>query len=213
MVVSAAFVVAVVYYIAKALFSFGVNVQPGSNAWKTSVANLRNRMGMLAQNLTPWDGEMLSLLSLNRAQVKKASTFNPVETGVFTTIYQEPVVAYSTQQSGKNRLTVAKTSNREFVYRQKDRETEIWLNGQPLGVLVDGALLAPGRTSKLLAQVDLNKEESMFPLVLQDKTAGAIVNPARPGSSPNPRAVSMLRNVSAEEENLVLALALMQMTK
>jgi hypothetical protein len=83
----------------------------------------------------------------------------------------------------------------------------MWLNGQALGILSGGALLAPGRGSHLLAQVEVNKDQ--FPIILGNNTAAAIANPART-DSPNPRAVTLLRNLNPDEENVVLALTVLK---
>lgn len=212
--ISVAFVAAVLYYIVRAFAAMSTAVKPGTKAWDTSVSGLRQQLAERAQQLTPWEEDTLQLLSVNKLQEKKASLLSTAETGVIGSIYQEPVVAYATKGQGKNTLAVARTSDREYVYRRKDRETEIWMNGQPLGVLVDGSLLAPGRSSKLLAQVQENQEESAFPVLLNNQTTVTISNPDKVrGTTPNPRALSLLRNVSPEEENVVLALTLLQVLK
>lgn len=212
--ISVAFVAAVLYYIVRAFAAMGAKVSPGTKAWDTSVTGLRQQLAARAEQLTPWEDDTLHLLSVNKLEEKKASLLSTAQTGVIGSIYQEPVVAYAIKGQGKNTLAVARTSDREYVYRRKDKETEIWMNGQPLGVLVDGSLLSPGRSSKLLAQVQENQQESAFPVVLNNQTAGTIANPDKVrGTTPNPRALSLLRNVSPDEENVVLALALLQMMK
>jgi hypothetical protein len=110
---------------------------------------------------------------------------------------------------GKNGVLIARTKDKEFIFNIKGNETEMWLNGQALGVLAGGALLAPGRGSHLLAQVEVNKDENQFPVILGNNTAAAIANPART-DSPNPRAVTLLRNLNPDEENVVLALTVLK---
>ena len=205
------FVVGVVFTIARSVFSLALNTE--TKAWRNMLDRIRARLNRASSGkLVPWDGEMAALLSLNRTDVKKPGWFDGISEGVFTTIYHEPVLAYAGQLSGKNGVLLARTSDREFIFRMKGKETEIWVNSQPFGVLVEGALLAAGKGSRMLARLEAAPAESQFPVLLADnKTAAAISNPAKT-SMPNPRALSLLRSLSPEEENVVLALAILKIT-
>lgn len=205
---TAFFVTGVVYLIARTFGQIAWN--PESKAFKRLLDNLRARLKAQTTGLVPWDQEMLGLLSLNQMNEKKPGWLNSVSSGQFTTIYQEPVLAYITQNAGKVRLTVARTSDREFILRQKGKETEIWLEGKPFGLFLEGALLAPGKGSKLIARVEERPEEAQSPVLLGDNTAVTLSNPARP-SGPNPRALTLLRELKPEEENAALALSLLNM--
>ena len=201
------FVTGVVYLIARTFGQIAWN--PESKAFKRMLEALRARVKALSANLIPWDQEMLGLLSSNRTNTKPTGWFRPFSSGQFTTIYQEPVVAYVTQQSGKISVTVARTSDREFIFRRKERETEIWLNGQPFGLFTNGVLLSPGKGSKQMARLEWKPEEAQSPLILGNATAATLTNAVR-ANSPNPRALTLLRNLGPEEEDVALALALMQ---
>ncbi|HND90091.1 MAG TPA: hypothetical protein PK971_17285 [Saprospiraceae bacterium] len=205
------FVVGVVFTVARSVFSMALN--PDTRAWRNLLDKLRARLQKVAVNkLVPWDGDMASLLSLNRVDVKKPGWFDGIQEGVFTTIYHEPVLAYAGQMSGKNGVLLARTSDREFIFRMKGQETEIWINQQPFGVFVNGTLLAAGRGSRVLARLEASAAESQFPVLLSDnKTAATITNPER-SSMPNPRALSLLRPLSPEEESTVLALMVLKAT-
>lgn len=204
------FVVGIVFTIAKSLFNLGL--KPNSRAWRELLDRLRARLQKPpAAQLVPWDREMLPLLSLNRTGMRKPGWFDNISEGVFTSIYQEPVLAYAGQLSGKNSLLLARTSDREFLFHRKDKEIDIWLNEQPFAVLADGALLAAGKGNRLLARLEADPADSQFPLLLGNATAATLANPAKT-DSPNPRAFSLLRNLSPEEENAALALAILQLT-
>ena len=186
---------------------------PGTKAWNNRVQRLRDALQKFTTSLVPWDAEMLRLLSLNRVQVQKPGWFGRPAGGVFTSIYQEPVVAYVLESAGKSKLLMARSSDREFVFRLKEKETEIWVNRQPLGVLVKGALLAAGKTSNLLAQMDLNTADAEQTLLnVGNKPAATLTNPAK-ADSPMPRAVVLLRELTQEEETIVLALAILRTTQ
>lgn len=204
-------IVAIVYFVSRAISSFSLN--PQGAAWKRMVERLRNRAkNQKAGPLVPWDHEMLGLLSLNRSVLKKPGFFDNTTEGVFTTIFHEPVLAYVTLKGGANNVTLARTSDREFIYRQKGRETEIWLNGQPFGVFVDGALLSAERGSKLLAQVEAGNDALQMPVLIGNGTAASISRTGR-AAGPNPRALTLLRDLGPAEENALLALTILEMTR
>lgn len=74
-VMAGSFIVGMFYLIARVLGQ--LNLDPESQAWKTTVERLRTRlMAQAAGALVPWDHEMLSLLSLNQKSVKKPGFFN-----------------------------------------------------------------------------------------------------------------------------------------
>lgn len=207
------FITGVFYFIAKMLGR--IVFDPASQAWKKTLEKLHTRIrSQAAGALVPWDEEMLALLSLNRSKVKKPGFWDSTSEGVFTSIYQEPILAYAGQISGKTAVYVANTSNKEFIFRQKEKETEIWVNNQPFAVYINGTLLAAGRSSQILARLEPDLLEAQWPVLLNDKAAAAITNPLRSASAgPNPRALTLLRKVSPEEENTLLALTLLYALK
>ncbi len=201
------FVAGVFYLVAKLLGQ--INFNPESQAWKKTVEELRARLKTQAAGaLVPWDKEMLPLLSLNRLNVKKPGFFNNTAEGVFTTIFQEPVLAYAERMSGSIGVIIACTSDREYILRLKGKETEIWLNGQPFGIFVDGALLTAGKSGRLLGRLEQKPGEVQYPVLLGDSIAATIANPDKV-DTPNPRAFTLLRALSAEEENTLLALTVL----
>ncbi len=213
-VMAGSFIVGMFYLIARVLGQ--LNLDPESQAWKNIVERLRTRLqSQAAGALVPWDGEMLSLLSLNRTMVRKPGFFNSsTYEGVFTSIYQEPVLAYAAQKKGDTSVLIARTSDREFTFRTRGKETEIWVSGQPFGVFTDGVLISAGRDGRLLAKIEGDSNEKQIPVLLGSNTGAAISNPDYTASAgPNPRALTLLRALSEEEEQALLALAILQMTR
>ncbi len=206
------FITGIFYFVASVLgnIAFG----PESRAWKELLAKLRERLKKrratgLPDPLTPCNTETLSQLSLKPKILKKAGWRDPVFEGVFSTIYQEPVVIFAGQKSGKTGVVLAQTSDKEFVFRQKGKETEIWQDGQPYAVYVDGALLSAGKQSRLLAKLEQDAELKQWPVLLGKGEAAMLTNADR-AVSPIPRALSLLRSLEPEEEQALLVLAVMQ---
>lgn len=196
----------VIYVILKALS--GIAFNPESAAWKKLVQELRNRIQALNITLTPWDNEMLSLLSLNQTANRKPGWLRSHSEGVFLSIYQEPLLAYAVQQAGKDRVTIARTQQFEAILRHKGRETEVWIDGQPFGLWIENSLIEAGKSSRLLAQIERSPDQALWPVTLGNTTAAALQNPER-ADGPNPRALSLLRNLTPAEERTLIVVFLL----
>jgi hypothetical protein len=201
------FILSVVWMLAKA---FGnISAQPGTRQWDSLVNRLRSILEK--SMLIPWDGkDLMPLMSLgNFKKHNKWYETGNTRKGTIDTIYQEPVIAIAEISLGKSKVAVARTSTQEFVFRIKDKDVEIWVDSKPYAVLSGGALLASGKNSKLLAQIQANNDERSLPVALGNQTTLTLSNPALPPLSPNPRAMLLLRDLNAEEETAALSLAIL----
>lgn len=202
------FVTGIFYFVAGFLGSIAFN--PESSSWKKLLAKLRERLKKrMASPLAPCNSENLSQLSLHPKILKKASWRDSVFEGVFNTIYKEPVMMYAGQKIGNTAAIVAQTSDKEFIFRLKGKEIEIWQNGQPYAVFVKNTLLAAGSQGKLLAKLEPDSELRQWPVLIGHSEGATLAN-AKRAVSPIPRAVTLLRNLQPEEEQALLVLSVLQ---
>ncbi len=211
-VLTLAFLITMVIYLIKRAFSDVRLSVPGNNnsAFRDVLEQLRQQVKALTPELVPWDGEMFSLLSLRRQPARGKSRFRSDETGYLLSIFQEPVVAFAAQTAGKHEVMVARLHDREFVFRQKDKEVEIWLNGEPFGTFTGGALLSAGKGARLLAKVEERPLEQHSEVLLSSGRSVSLTNRER-ASGPNPRAAVLVKELTREEENAALAIALLRL--
>lgn len=203
-------VAAFIWFIAR--WFFRLSFRPGSAAWDKLVQRLRSQVEPLATQLIPWDSETLALLSLNQTQKRKKGVFGHEQQGVFTTIYHEPAVAFASQTAKNTGLLLARTSNREFIFRFKEKETEVWLDKQPLGVLAGDVFLAAGKSPRQLARLENDPSESQIFVKIGERPAAALADPSNQ-NSPIARALTLLGNIPSNEEPVLLALAILRMTE
>lgn len=208
-VVAATAITGVVYILARLLTP--LLSSPDSQAWKHLLKKLSDHLDKHYGSLVPWDKDMLGLLSLNKQDERKPGVFGSIRSGVYSSIYHEPVLAYATLKSGQNAVTLARTSDREFVFRKKAKETEIWINKEPFGLYIDGNLISAGKGGRMIGRLEKRPEESAFPVVLGDAPSATLSNPVVV-RSPNPRALTMLKDMGPEEQNTLLAMAILNMT-
>lgn len=191
----------------------GIAFNPESRAWKELLNKLRERLKKRGtQPIVPWQGENLTQLSLTPKILKKGGWSDPVFEGLISTIYQEPLAVFAGQKSGRMAVFVAQMADKSLVFRQKEKETEIWVNNLPFAVLSNGHLIAAGKQSRLLAQFESDPDLKQWPLLLGKGEAALLTNLGKT-VSPVPRALSVLRALSPEEEEIVLILAMLECFK
>jgi hypothetical protein len=200
------FITGLFYFVANVLSGLAFN--PASRAWRELIQKLRTRNRIrMANEPLPLNTETLTHLSGKPKILKKAGWRDGVFEGVYQTIYQEPVAYYAGQKSGKTAAVVVQMTDRELILRKKGKETEIWLNGDPYAVLVDGVLLSSGRQGKMLAKLNLDADLRQWPVIIGQGESATLTNLDR-AVSPIPRAVGLLRNLNPEEEQVLLALTI-----
>ncbi|HAD13026.1 MAG TPA: hypothetical protein DCF33_11395 [Saprospirales bacterium] len=200
------FITGLFYFVANVLSGLAFN--PASRAWRELIQKLRTRNRIRMANAPlPLNTETLTHLSGKPKILKKAGWRDGVFEGVYQTIYQEPVAYFAGQKSGKMAAVVVRLEDRELILRKKGKETEIWLNGDPYAVLVDGMLLSSERHGKMLAKLNLDADLRQWPVIIGQGESATLTNLDR-AVSPIPRAVGLLRNLSPEEEQVLLVLTM-----
>ena len=127
-------------------------------------------------------------------------------------IYQEPMIqyAYKKYANSKNAVLLAKTSNREFIYRIHKKGIQIYLNNEPLGVLKrDGILYS--KANRPLAQIKPNNDAFSTPILVNNIEKGNLVNPKR-SERENPRAFELIAPMQGKEEDYFLSLAMLELS-
>lgn len=199
-----AFMIGVTMLVLKAFYF--IASPTGSKGFKRAVKNVREALKKLDINLIPKEEDTLGLLCAEATMHKKPNFFNPIGSAILPTVYNEPYVAIAYQHAGKNALVIAQTGGKEeIIIKKSAKQTEIWFNDTPFGLYADGALLSPQRRGALLARIDFKEDAEWLPIYIGDKKAAAIANPKHL-TGVNPRAFTLINDLSAEEEKALLAL-------
>jgi hypothetical protein len=201
-----------IYLLVKAF----ANIRPSEQRLRQDLEKMRAEVSKLNIDLAPITKEELDLFALE--QVNTLIKKHPVITarGVFTTIYHEPVAAYSFKRyvsRNLNALLYVRTLNKEFIYRFQDKEVKIIMNNQPFGTIKANGALYSARDGKILAR--LNQEVAgLLPVVTRDRELGSInTGLTADKKGLNSRAFQYVNDMNQEEENLFLSLSLLQLVK
>ena len=158
----------------------------------------------VAAGLTAWDGESFGLLAMNAAPDSGKNPFKNGQTGLITSIYQEPMAAWALAGSMGNGELLIRNSEHEFFYRLKGREVEIRIDDQPFCTLINGILLdvdrrAARQIGRIEPATELGRE-----VFFNDRLLATIVSP---GATKRmyPKALDGLREPFSEDEKTALA--------
>ena len=155
----------------------------GSGQWRKGIVEkdlnlLKESIRKLKRPLVDIDDEELPLLSLKQKRSKVRMNSKKLLAGTFQSIYEENLVSYSTMtyQSGHH-LIVAQTSDQEFVYRLKNKNTDVYVNGSHIGQLNDkGELIHPVHKN-IIARIDNSYGNKFQVLTRGDDKLASILNP------------------------------------
>lgn len=170
----------------------------------------------LKEDLVPIGREELELFSTNQLHQSIKKRFTLKARGVFATIYNEPVLAYSFKRyvsTGINSLLYARTANHHYAY---------WLKGKEIQVLIDNKLLGAFRENGILyneknrpiARIIYDQAE-VAPVIVYDREVASITKAdVRKGDILSPRAFQFVKsNITEEEEKIFMALATLELVQ
>jgi hypothetical protein len=194
------------------------NFKPGERKLQADLQKMREEIGQYGGELAPIDKQELDLFALDQVNrvLKKRATLTAK--GIFTTIYHEPVAAYSYKRyvsSKLNALLYVRTAEREYVYRFKDKEVQIIVNNRPLGTIKENGVLYSAADGKMIARINREGTQGLLPVVTPSRELGSIVA-TLPGAKPvlSTRAFEFVKeNFNEEEETLFLSIGLLELVK
>ena len=198
------------------IFQLLVNIHPSKDRIMIDLQKMQAEIIPWIDELIPWKKEELELLSLH--QVRKTIKKGIVTTvkGVFTSIYDEPMIAYTYRQyrsTKKNAMLYARTAHRKFVYRMEGEETIISIDNQIIGTINANGQLIAGNGRQLLGQIQRSVDELTLPVLINGKEVAGLVRSNQANPSVNTRAFEFTTNMEKKEEALMLSLAILEMAK
>ncbi|MBK8492653.1 MAG: hypothetical protein IPL49_17630 [Saprospirales bacterium] len=196
--------------------------------WLDDLLNpLTKRMGRdmeeMRQELAPWketlvplapkEWELLSSYHFPQGGGRKRRKKAP-ESGLFGTIYQEPVVAWSYKEypgKGNPAILVARTYGQEYLYKRMGQDVELVIGPYLVGVLLPDGRLVSSRKKELLAKIG-QPNGNYQPIWIYGREAGAITLPGE-SLAPFPRAFAFLVEMNDTERELFLAVAILELVR
>ena len=207
----------VTFAIIFAMYMILSNFTPGQSKVQGDVDKMKSEIQPWTEELVEWKREELNLLSFNNInkQIKKGIV--KTAKGILTSIYQEPLIAYSFKQyfgNKKNAVLYARTADREFQYRIRDKGVAVSVDGQPLGFIQKDGRLLDSETKQLTARINRTDDELMLPILIKDREVAGLLKPiaGQPLSSTD-RAFEFVNQIEPADEELILSLSIWEILR
>lgn len=205
-----AFVLGALGFIIYQIVKFALSISGKQSQITRDVKSLRDNIDPYMEQLVPLDSEELPLFSLNQIDRKSTKTIHSITTGVFTSIYQEPLLAYAYKQyAGSDyKVIIAQTYNDEYMYISRGDRTDVYLNDDAIGYMMgsDRLYSMAKEGHNLIANIAADKALSSHPIYVGDREVGEVNNPMRL-TGPTPRAFQCLEQMHDQEQKYFLALS------
>lgn len=199
-----------------AMYRLVQNFQPGKQKVRKDLAAMQEELKPVIPELIPIKKDELELLSRNQINESRKKRVTTKGKGVFTSIYQEPMIAWSMRKylgSERNSLVYARTANHEFFLRSKSKETTISVDNQvALRLMKDGKML-DGRGKKVVGYLYQESESDPQIAVYVGRKEVAAIQHIPETTNPQPRVFNYVSDVDPGEQLALLAMTIAYLTK
>lgn len=193
------------------------NMAPNEKRIQTDLATMKGEVEPYISELVPIGREELELFSMSQVNQLLKKGVTTTAKGVFTTIYDEPVVAYSYKKypTRKNiAVLYARTAQHEMAFFTKGDQIKVVIDGQVVGNIKEDGMLYGARSNRLLARVRKDLPD-FLPVIVKDKEVGGLTKALPSGKNePSKRAFEFVKSdLTKEEEAVFLSLAVLELVE
>lgn len=191
-----------------------LGLPPGVNKINRDLDEMRHLTRPVLEHVIPWEDERemeLMALKMDLRSVKKG--LDRIQYGTIQSIYFEPMIVFAYKdyvKGSREALLYCRSRQKEFVFRIKKVDVDVYLNSKQVGVIRDDGTLHGLRAKGALARVRPYSAD-LLSIVIWDREVGHLFNPLRPHSDVQ-RAFYMLADLDDEEQGIFMALGLYELT-
>jgi len=149
------------------------------------------------QELLPWTGHDIPLLSYHLHQKSERKGFGHTIQGIFTTIYQENMFVFLHKKpiTQSQHFTIVITPEHEIWYSPKN---QIYVNGDYLGIIDDQNRFVNKKLKRAFGSL-IQKRNNLFEILNEEHTPLAGIKSPEDWDLPFPRAVETYKEFLPEE--------------
>jgi len=190
------------------------NFNPRASKLEEDLKEMKKEIKPWIDQLIPWakdSAEIMSTHQLNKSVNKRFGLLTVK--GIITSIYQEPMVAYSYRRYASKKMNAvifAQTAHHQFVFHIGPSITQVRIDNAVVGNLDKNNNLI-STNNKRLAKIS-DENTLVLPILVGDKEIGNLIRPNQT-DGPNTRAFGMLSAMSKDEEAVLLSLGILEIVK
>jgi hypothetical protein len=191
------------------------NFMPNNRRLDQDLQKMKADMDKWVEELVPLTDEELGLFSYNQEKQVMKKGLTKTARGIYTSIYHEPVVAYSYKEylgSGRRALLYVRTAEHEFVYAVNKDGIRIGIDNKTVGTLRKDGILYGAKSKRKIAQINRDNPELLLPIIVNEKEVASVSN-YRPdkGEKLGKRAFEFVReDMTQPEHEVFLSLGILE---
>lgn len=191
------------------------NFMPGDKRLFQDLQQLKEEMKEWKPDLVPISSEELDAFSFDQVQRSVRKRFGKTAKGAFTTIYHEPILAYSYKEySGPRHKAIlyAETKDKSYSFIKDKKGVRIAAGQRQLGILKEDGTLYSAKGGNAIATIG-QPANRLLPVSTADRELGSLVDvPADADEALGQRAFQFVPDDLAEQEkDVFLALATLEL--
>lgn len=199
------------------LFTVLTKFSPGEKRIREELKRMQTEMDGWVEELVPIDRKELELFSLTQIKNSLKKRFTTSGKGIYTTIFEEPIVAYSYKKYlGKNAhaLLYCRTAEHEYAYWIRPKGVQVVIDNQLVGTYKDNGILYGAQSKKMLARINRDNKK-LAPVVVGEREVASMVKALPPAKEDiSTRAFQFVRDdLTEQEEMLLLSVSLLEMVQ
>jgi hypothetical protein len=197
------------------VFSLLSGHNPGKRKVQDDLDRMKKELDPYVKDLVPIHKEELELFSLSQIhQLSRRKT--RTARGVYTTIFHEPILAYSYKRYLSKKLNAvmyARTSDHEFAFRIKDGEVRVVIDNQLVGVIKNNDALYSAKDNRMIARIGRD-QEAYLPVFVHNREVAQVARTPKVAAEKllSTRAFSLVKgDLNKEEQQLLLSLSILEL--
>lgn len=199
-------------FIVLQILKFSIATSSGRSQRQKDIKDLKARIRTYISDLIPMTDREMEDLSTNHDGISVRKGLGIIKTGVFTTIYHEPILAYALKSYtnlSDSRILLVSTDSDDIIYETIGETTKVFLNDEEMGT-IDAKGDFYNTSNNLLGHISADPALSSHPVLIDGKELGEIINPEL-NESPNPRAYQFLEPMEDEHKKIFKVLTFLSL--
>ena len=199
------------------LFSLLPNFRPGRRKVQDDLQRMKEELTPLTEGLVPITKEEMDLFS--KAQMKQVVSKNIIykARGVYTSIYHEPLIAYSFKKyfsSELDAILYVRSADHEFAYRFKKGTIQVIMDQKIVGTLRQNGVLYGTKNNRMIARINRTTDQ-LIPIIVGEREVGNVLPlqalTSKTDERINNRAFDFVKtDLTPQEKEIFLSLGLLE---
>lgn len=200
---------AVVLYVLMQMLSFFMGTKSMRRQLQRDLKTLDRLMGEFKDGLIPFEGDEFKLLSANPIIKKNKKSNSVFSRGVLSTIYQEPLLAFSLKENSRdnNILLLAHSNKNKYQLNFKEGETDVYLNEEHIGFITENHEFID-TTDNMVGRIEQSVGDKYAKILLHDVDTAHINIKGDQSLGDSERVFSLFHDFNHEDSEEMVLLTL-----